>query len=327
MKNNDYDITLIVTQRCNAKCMMCNSHENPTRPEDEMGPEVMEKLPEAKFIQITGGEPFLRKDIEDIVRILIKKAGRVMINTNGYYTEKITELCRNYPQLAMRVSIDGSREMHDQIRGIPIYDKAMETIRELKEIGVKDLGISFTLQESNYKEMIPLYRKAVDLGVDFGVSVVHNSFYFSKDDNEIHNLKNLEDALRSLVELQIDSKRRKDWARAFFNDMSIRYLYQKPLPIHCDAGSSSFVIDAYGTVLPCNMTSKPWEMGSLVNSSWEEIMNGDQARGVMRRCRECGINCWSVCNVQSALKKKIWIPGLWLVREKAGHILKMRHGG
>ena len=109
--------------------------------------------------------------------------------------------------------------------------------------------------------------------------------------------------------------------------MSIRYLYQKPLPIHCDAGSSSFVIDAYGTVLPCNMTSKPWEMGSLVNSSWEEIMNGDQARGVMRRCRECGINCWSVCNVQSALKKKIWIPGLWLVREKAGHILKMRHGG
>ena len=191
MKNNDYDITLIVTQRCNAKCMMCNSHENPTRPEDEMGPEVMEKLPEAKFIQITGGEPFLRKDIEDIVRILIKKAGRVMINTNGYYTEKITELCRNYPQLAMRVSIDGSREMHDQIRGIPIYDKAMETIRELKEIGVKDLGISFTLQESNYKEMIPLYRKAVDLGVDFGVSVVHNSFYFSKDDNEIHNLKNL----------------------------------------------------------------------------------------------------------------------------------------
>ena len=112
-------------------------------------------------------------------------------------------------------------EMHDQIRGIPIYDKAMETIRELKEIGVKDLGISFTLQESNYKEMIPLYRKAVDLGVDFGVSVVHNSFYFSKDDNEIHNLKNLEDALRSLVELQIDSKRRKDWARAFFNDMSM----------------------------------------------------------------------------------------------------------
>ena len=170
MKNNDYDITLIVTQRCNAKCMMCNSHENPTRPEDEMGSEVMEKLPEAKFIQITGGEPFLRKDIEDIVRILIKKAGRVMINTNGYYTEKITELCRNYPQLAMRVSIDGSREMHDRIRGIPIYDKAMETIRELKEIGVKDLGISFTLQESNYKEMIPLYRKAEDLGVDFGVS-------------------------------------------------------------------------------------------------------------------------------------------------------------
>lgn len=61
MKNNDYDITLIVTQRCNAKCMMCNSHENPTRPEDEMGPEVMEKLPEANLYRLQEENRFCEK--------------------------------------------------------------------------------------------------------------------------------------------------------------------------------------------------------------------------------------------------------------------------
>lgn len=316
MKYKNYDITVIVTHRCNAKCNMCNSHENPTKPDEEINLQNLEVLPMSRFIQITGGEPFVRTDIEKVVEVLNKKAKRLMINTNGYYTERIVSLAKKYPNIAIRISLDGRRKVHNSIRGIDIYDKALDTLLQLKELGIRDLGISFTLQECNYNEMLPMYHMALDRGVDFGVSVVHNSFYFSKENNQLNNKDYLKTALKKLINEQLRSKRKKDWARAYYNEMSIRYLYNLSKPVHCDAGVSSFVIDVDGKVLPCNMTHAPWVMGDLKEQSWNEILNNKSARKIVEKCKHCKINCWSMCNVQSALKKKIWIPMTWLIRRK-----------
>ena len=318
MKYRNYDITLIVTQRCNARCIMCNSYANPTKPEDEISISTIRRIPPSKFIQITGGEPFVRTDIEEIVKVLLPRTKRLMINTNGYYTDRIVELCRKYPQLVMRVSIDGRREVHNSIRRIEIYDAAMKTLSELKKIGIKDLGMSFTLQDSNYDELLPMYHKAQEMGIDFGTSVVHNSFYFSKDDNKITNEKNMENVMHQLVHEQLSSSRKKDWARAFYNDVSIKYINNQPLPIHCDAGFSSFIVDAESNILPCNMTPSPWVMGNLKNNTWDEVLGSHEAIVVQDKCRRCQINCWSVCNVQTEIKKKIWIPGCWFVKNMIG---------
>ncbi len=106
-----------------------------------------------------------------------------------------------------------------------------------------------------------------------------------------------------------------DIARAFFNDISIRYINHDPLPIKCDAGNTSFFIDAYSNVLPCNMTESPWIMGNLKNNTWQEIMKGQAAKQIKKRCRNCKLYCWSVCNVQTEIKKKIWIPVMWLCKQ------------
>ena len=313
---NNYDITLVITHKCNARCIMCNSYENSSCGQNEITIEDIEKIPASRFIQITGGEPCMRSDLESIVEILSNKTKRLMINTNGFFTDKLVEICTKYPNLAIRISIDGNKDLHNEIRRIDIYDRAIESLKQLKKLGLSDLGISFTLQEKNYDQMLDVYELALRTGVDFGVSIVHNSYYFSKEDNVIQNRELLKDALKELVKKELQSKRKKDWARAYFNEMSINYIDGKPMPVKCEAGISSYTVECNGNVLPCNMTPTEWIMGNIKKQSWEEIMKSDEAIRVQEQCKNCRLNCWSMCNVQSALKKKLWIPGIWLLKKK-----------
>ena len=58
--------SIIITYRCNARCNMCNVWEHPSIPEEEMGLDVIEKLPDMFFANITGGEPFVRNGMEKL---------------------------------------------------------------------------------------------------------------------------------------------------------------------------------------------------------------------------------------------------------------------
>lgn len=290
MKYKSYNITVIVTYLCNAKCNICNSHKNTARTDEEIDLHSLESLPMARFIQITGGEPFACADMEKVVEVLNRKAKKLMINTNGYYTDKIVSIAQKYPGIAFRISLDGRRKVHNCIRGIDIYDRALDTLLQLKREGIRDLGIHFTLQECNYREMLPMYHIALDLGVDFEVSVVHNSFYHSEEDDRVSDNEYLESTLRKLIKEQLRSNRKKDWARAYDNERNIRYLNNLSKSIYCDAGVSSFVIDVDGTVLSCDMTHVPWIMGNLKTQSWEDILINKSPKEIVEKCQNCKMN-------------------------------------
>lgn len=77
--------TVIVTYRCNARCNMCNRYKAPSKPEEEITPEAIKKLPPMYFTNITG-EPFIRTDLKGIlVESFIKNQTRIVISTNGFY--------------------------------------------------------------------------------------------------------------------------------------------------------------------------------------------------------------------------------------------------
>lgn len=59
------------------------------------------------FTNITGGEPFIRTDLKDIVRELYKKSDRIVISTNGFFTDRIVDLAKEFPQIGIRISIEG----------------------------------------------------------------------------------------------------------------------------------------------------------------------------------------------------------------------------
>ena len=78
---------------------MCNIWKFPTNPRDEINPKVLEKLPPGLRINITGGEPMMRRDIEDIFEVLYPKARLLELSTNGYFTDRIVALAHKYPKM------------------------------------------------------------------------------------------------------------------------------------------------------------------------------------------------------------------------------------
>ena len=97
------DMCIIVTYRCPMQCRMCNIWKNPTEKDKEITPMEMERLPKVKFINITGGEPFVREDLEDIVKVAFKKSPRVVISTSGWFEERIIRLAEKFPKIGIRI--------------------------------------------------------------------------------------------------------------------------------------------------------------------------------------------------------------------------------
>lgn len=317
MNNKPY-VSLILTKRCNARCKMCNCHLNPTRVEDEFTPELIDKLPYMKSTTLTGGEPFLRNDIEEIIKRLQNKTDRILINTNGYFTERICEICAEFPNIGIRISIDGKENTHNSIRGITdIYQHSMNTIEQLINIrGKRDLGIGFCVQDCNYKELIPMFEWADKRGLEFGFSVVQNSSFFNTNENEI---KQEEEIIRELERLKrgyLKTNNIRKWARAYFTEGAENYVRHEKKPLKCDAGRTSFFVSPYGDVMPCNDFPRDVIMGNLNRQTWAEIINSEQGKKVIKLCENCNINCWSICNMGSQMRNNIFKIVIWIVRNK-----------
>ena len=151
--------TVIVTYRCNARCSMCNRYKAPSKPEEEISIETIKKLPKMYFTNITGGEPFIRTDLKDIVRELYKKSDRIVISTNGFFTDRIVDLCKEFPQIGIRISIEGLEQTNNEIRGLQNgYQRGYGTLKKLREMGMKDVGFGMTVQDKNAPDLVPLYK-------------------------------------------------------------------------------------------------------------------------------------------------------------------------
>lgn len=313
---NNLHGSVIVTYRCNAHCNMCGCFADPTKREEEISLDTIRKLPRMKFVNITGGEPLLRDDLEKIVEELYRKADRIVISTNGYFYQRILALCKRFPHIGIRISIEGMPKTNDSIRGIPDgFDHGLRCLLELVATGHKDVGFGMTVQDSNAKDLLPLYQLADDMGMEFATASLHNSFYFRKTDNEIQDKYQVAQEFEKLINALLKSKSPKKWFRAYFNHGLINYIYGNPRLLPCEMGSNGFFIDPFGDVLPCNGMDKKMSMGNLNEQTWEEIWNSAQAERVRAAVKNCRKNCWMIGSVSPTMKQHIIIPARWVFRE------------
>ncbi|MDO4549000.1 MAG: radical SAM protein [Clostridia bacterium] len=309
--------TVIVTYRCNARCNMCDCFKDPSRPADEITLDTIKKLPEMAFTNITGGEPFVRQDIPEIVGELYKKSDRIVISTNGFFTDRIISLCKQYPRVGIRISIEGLQETNDKIRGIPDgFRRGYETLKTLVDMKHPDVGFGMTVQDMNCTDLIPLYELANELNMEFATATLHNSFYFRKTDNRIEDKRKVGENFEKLINTLLKSKSPKKWFRAYFNYGLINYMYGNPRLLPCEMGNDAFFIDPFGDVLPCNGMAKKMSMGNLNEMEWNELWNGEQARAVREHVKHCDRNCWMIGSVSPAMHKRIWVPAMWVMRHK-----------
>lgn len=309
--------TVIVTYRCNAKCTMCNRYKEPSKADEEISLETIRKLPKMYFTNITGGEPFIRTDLKEIVRELYKKSDRIVISTNGFFTERIVNLCREFPNIGIRISIEGLEQTNNEIRGLEDgYNKGYTTLKKLREMGMKDVGFGMTVQDRNAKDLVPLYDISEQLGMEFATASLHNSFYFVETGNLIHDRLMVVQNFENLVNKLLQSKSPKKWFRAYFNHGLINYIFSQKRLLPCDMSFDTFFIDPYGDVMPCNGTREKEVMGNLNEQTWEEVWNSQEAECVRKKVRSCERNCWMIGSVSPAMHKYIWIPAWWVFQHK-----------
>ncbi len=309
--------TVIVTYRCNAKCTMCNRYKCPSKPEEEISIETIRKLPEMYFTNITGGEPFIREDLKEVVRELYKKSERIVISTNGFFTDRIVDLCKDFPNVGIRISIEGLEQTNNEIRGLENgYQRGYTTLKTLVDMGMKDVGFGMTVQDKNAPDLVPLYEISNELGMEFATASLHNSFYFVESNNIIHDRLMVAQNFEDLVNRLLQSNSPKKWFRAYFNHGLINYIFSQKRLLPCDMSFDTFFVDPYGDVMPCNGTKEKEVMGNLNKQTWDELWNSPEAEEVRKHVRCCDRNCWMIGSVSPAMHKYIHKPVLWVLKHK-----------
>lgn len=321
------DVSIITTYRCQMRCKMCDIWKYPTDVKKEITPKELEILPDSlNFVNLTGGEPFQRQDLEDIVEVMYKKAPRIVISTSGWHQDRILKLAEKYPNIGIRVSIEGMKATNDMLRGRDGgYDKGYGLLKELHQMGLKDIGFGMTISNLNHQDIIPLYEKSKELGMEFATAAFHNSFYFHKEDNMIDQKDAVTADIEKLVNALLKENNPKAWFRAFFNMGLINYIQGGRRLLPCEAGTANFFVEPYGEVYPCNgLEDGIWKqsMGNIREAnSFEDIWHGQKAQEVRERVASCPKNCWMVGTAAPMMKKHIKHPALWVAKNKFKSLL------
>ena len=174
-----YNLFWETTLRCNAKCKHCGSRagEN-VNVQDELTTEeikdtlkkISEKTDASKILlNITGGEPLVRKDLFEVMDYAVKLGFHWGITTNGMLMDdEVIKKMKDTKLATMSVSLDGLEDSHDKFRGIKwSYKKIIENIEKLKaEKFLHCFQITTVVNKLNIGELEEMYKVMQDLEVD-----------------------------------------------------------------------------------------------------------------------------------------------------------------
>ena len=321
MKQTPTDMCIITTYRCPMHCTMCNIWDNPTEKSKEITPAEIKLLPKVRFINLTGGEPFIREDLEEIVEVCLTKSPRTVISTSGWFDDRVIDLARRFPRIGIRISLEGLSCMNDELRGrAGSFDKGLRTLLTLKDMGIKDIGFACTVSNGNSADMLSLYQLSKSLGLEFATSAYHNSYYFHQTGKWISNKEEVCGDFVKLINMQLKENHPKSWFRAFFNLGLIHYIQNNRRMLPCEAGMVNFFVDPYGDIYPCNgMEEQFWleKMGNIRETpDFQTIWNSEQAQKVREKVRRCPKNCWMVGTASPVMKKYLRHPLRWALKNK-----------
>lgn len=317
--NGPKSAIIAITLNCNSRCIMCNIWQNKIK--DELSADTYIKLPKGlSYINITGGEPFLRRDIVEIVRNMKTAApnARLVLNSNGYMPHKtgpdMKEILKIDPKFAFRVSIDGMGQAHDDIRRIPGgFEKIMKTLEIVRSLGVKDLGVSFTLGNYNMDELPKVQDFCRREKISFSLTVTTGSvIYFGKDKASYRPTDNtkLIPLLNDAAKKHLDSYSPKEIVRGWFVKRMLDYLISGKRAMLCDAGTGFFYMDSIGNVYTCHM--KPWILGNIKQKPMDDILANRIYDSKVQECHDC----WMVCTAKSMMQQHLYQVAVGAMKDK-----------
>ena len=323
------DLILFVTERCNMRCRHCMFWQRIDTPGSEFSLEQIEavagSLQPLRTIALTGGEPFLRKDIVQIVEAFyeINHSQHVQVDTNGLQLEPMINLLNQnlaeayQSHLTFQISLDGLEENHDLLRQSPgSFRKTVENLKKLATIKSNypyfRLVVLTNINSLNYGDIEPVSRLLWDeIGIEHAFDIVRGSDYSSWG---IPSDIKVEEAPRDCVlppmdqlEPIIAAIKKIDEHEGGIHREFVRQLeYQvdmymgKPVPFPCvTAGRTIGTVYSDGSVAACEFT-KPfanlkdfeYDLGTL----WRSEM-AEKRRKQITQCRCCH-SCFVLTSMQ-----------------------------
>lgn len=257
-----YCVSFEVTHSCNAKCAHCHLggpvNEKRASPQ-EFGKRSREIKP--LVAQISGGEPLLRRDLEDIIREIKSPKGvpYVVVTTNGATLNR-----DRYDSLIQAgvdefsLSLDYPDERHDEFRGVPGLFRRLEAL--IKGLPTdRDKAITFccVVQSDNYKDLI----RIADLAREWGVKLNFSTYTYLRthDKKYILNEKQREE-LKEIIRQLLDYKKQHGvvlTSEYVFKHM-VEFFRDEEVP-DCRVGHKFLNINPDGTLSPCGLIIKDYK--------------------------------------------------------------------
>lgn len=292
-----------VTYRCNAKCGFCDIWEKPspyiTLENFEENLNHLKKL-DIKVIDLTGGEPLLHREIDQLLRLAKEKGFITTLTTNGLLYPKWAEKLKGLVDM-LHFSLDSPhKEEHNASRGVDCYDHVMESIKIAKDLGERP-DILFTVFEDNVDQIEAVYNNICRPN---NLVLILNPVF---DYNDVETGQSLsQDTLQKL----------SDWGKkkhVYLNEAFITL--RKDGGNHvtdpvCKAASSTVVISPENElVLPCyHLGLKTFKiennLSELYNS--EEVQKLVALEGKLPECEGCTINCYMQPSFAVEVNKYFW---------------------
>jgi len=290
--NGPYWILYFPTDACNYKCKHCYLENVPEK--NEMDFEEVQKIfSNSKLLKnarigISGGEPFMKKDIVEILSMISNLGYKLEMTTNGAFPEKVRELLEksNPDKIDIAISIDGLKNSNDMIRATGGFDKAIKTLKIIKEIGINKIQVNVVIQKLNinYLEEIKENFSSLDVDIAFIPLQSTNNMKIPYNDEEIEKIVHY-------MRYRVD----------------IKYLLSKGKfkITNCHSGQTTCFIDPTGKVFTC-MTGqryffprKNYFMGDLrkFNYKFDDLWISNQADVSRKDVKKCE-GCYNSCEVQ-----------------------------
>jgi len=255
-------ITQLVTRRCNSRCEPCNIWKSPLG--YEMTPMEFKSLyshkhfKEIEDLGISGGEPLLRKDLNEVINEIIEnlpKLKMLFLNSNCTYPDRIFSFVEEFgwkiPYLYIVASLEGDKKTHKKIRGIDSYDSVIATTEGLTNKKNVNTLISTTLSENNCNQQSINHVRNVAkrTGAEFTFRPANTSevAYRNRD-----YLLDLSPEQMNLTLKMISEKKDDPFMIQLYKHLSgQRTIMGERGNIQCQAGEIMAFIDADGKIRPC----------------------------------------------------------------------------
>jgi MoaA/NifB/PqqE/SkfB family radical SAM enzyme len=293
-----------VTYHCMCSCPSCLWRDNEC--EDVPLPDLQRFYAEAKeegFVAtaFTGGEPFLRKDLGDLVRFIKQETGMsiLVFNTGWHLARRIDEVLPHIDM--MIVSLDSAKpERHDAIRGLPgLFDRAVEGVRLVKQ-NYPDVSLQFNccVQKGVADEIDALLDLAEGLGVKISFDVITEYRHgengpFVETDRGL-DLPELQAVCASLVE------RKRAGAPIVNSEQYFSYFADGKPGYVCHMPKLVMFVDGWGNVEYCLNLDRP--IANIRRMPLKQIMELAQ----FKRLRVEAESCCS-CNSPTMVDlSKLW---------------------